>query len=154
MPGRPQNRALLLAVIALLLLLLAGGGWFMLFGPGADRGAGPGSTAFTTANPSGTPTASGASANPNPGTGTEGLLRAEVGDTVVTLTWQPVQGATGYLVRRDNGRDPLNAKAITATQYLDIGLTDGRTYTYTVAPIISGTEGAQLPPVQAIPVSR
>ena len=72
----------------------------------------------------------------------------------MTLTWQPVQGATGYLVRRDNGRDPLNTRPVTATQYIDIGLTDGRAYTYTVAPLISGTEGALLPPVQAIPVSR
>jgi len=134
MQTRSSNKALLFGLLALALLLVAGGSVFFLLQATPKQ--------VSNREPSG------------PNSAQVSPVKAEAGDTVVTLTWQPVGGATGYFVHRDGGRDPLNTKAITATQYIDIGLTDGRTYTYTVAPIISGTEHAQLPPVQAIPVSR
>jgi hypothetical protein len=80
-------------------------------------------------------------------------IKAEAGDTVVTLTWEPVGGATGYFLHRDGGRDPLNVKAIAETRYIDIGLTNGRVYTYTVAPVLGGVEGSSLPAVQVAPNS-
>ena len=67
-------------------------------------------------------------------------LTAQPADTLVTLTWQPIAGASGYFVYRDRSEMPLNSTPITGSQYEDIGLTNGRVYTYTVAPAGEGIE--------------
>ena len=82
-------------------------------------------------------------------------LHADAKDTVVTLTWTAVDGARGYFVYRDGSPDPLNAKPLTETTYQDIGLTNGRTYTYTVAPVgTDGEAGSASSPVEAAPKSH
>jgi hypothetical protein len=140
---RSKNKALLFGMLALLLLVMVGGGVFLLLSgapkPASNsRSPGPNSTGATT---------------PNPNAVQAGPIKAEAGDTVVTLTWEPFVDATGYFVHRDGGRDPLNVKAIAETRYMDMGLTNGRVYTYTVAPVIGGVEGSSLPPVQVAPNS-
>jgi hypothetical protein len=140
---RSKNKALLFGMLALLLLVMVGGGVFLLLSgapkPASNSGPpGPNTTVVTT---------------PNPNAVQAGPVKAESGDTVVTLTWEPVGDATGYFVHRDGGRDPLNVKAIAETRYMDMGLTNERVYTYTVAPVIGGVEGSSLPPVQVAPNS-
>jgi hypothetical protein len=81
-------------------------------------------------------------------------LSADAKDTVIVLTWTPVGGASGYFVYRDASPTPLNAKPLTGTTYQDIGLTNGRTYTYTVAPVgPDGKAGSPSAPVTAVPKS-
>ena len=82
-------------------------------------------------------------------------LTGEGGDTTVTLRWQAVQGAATYNVYRDDGTTPLNAEPLTATQYRDMGLTNGRIYTYTLAAVDSaGKEGRTLPTIQVTAGAR
>jgi hypothetical protein len=82
-------------------------------------------------------------------------LEAESGDTVVHLSWQPVPGAQGYFIFRDNQSTPLNLAPIAATRFDDIGLTNGRTYRYTVAAVQAvGQLGVRSAPVEAVPASR
>lgn len=131
MQTRSNKKVLIIGLLALVLLLGLGGGLFVLLNG--------------TPKPASNPQPSG------PNTTQVGPVKAEAGDTVVTLTWEPVGDATGYFVHRDGGRDPLNVKPISETSYMDIGLTNGRVYTYTIAPVIGGVEGAVLPPVQAAP---
>jgi hypothetical protein len=137
---RSENRALLIGLLALLLLLLAGGGLFLLLNTTPQQGSGPGPS-----GPNTTPVAQATQSGP---------VKAEPGDTVVTLTWELVGGATGYFVHRDGGREPLNVKPVAETRYMDIGLTNGRVYTYTVAPVIGGVERSSLPPVQVAPAGN
>ena len=81
-------------------------------------------------------------------------LKAEPGDTVVRLSWQPVRGAAGYFVFRDSSSIPLNATPIAETHFEDIGLTNGKTYTYTVAPVdTAGKKGATSAQIRAKPKS-
>jgi hypothetical protein len=82
-------------------------------------------------------------------------LSAEVHDTVIKLTWQSMSGAAGYFVYRDGNEKPLNPKPIAETVYEDIGLTNGRSYTYTVAAAdAAGQPGPQSAPITAIPTSH
>jgi hypothetical protein len=84
-----------------------------------------------------------------------GTLKAEPGDTVVTLTWDAVQGAAGYSVFRNDASVPLNPTPVAATHYEDIGLSNSRTYTYTVAPVdTAGKPGERLPAIQVAPSSK
>ena len=130
--------ALVLLLVAVVLLL---------------RPAPNGSPGTPSASATATPPAA-AAATPGP-SGTEEQLSAEAGDTVVTLTWTGAQGAAGYSVYRDGGSTPLNPTPVTVTRYEDIGLSNGRTYTYTVAPVdASGKPGAPLPEVQVAPRSK
>jgi hypothetical protein len=149
MQSQSSKKGLFLGLFALLLLLLVGGGLFLLLNgtPKPASNSGPSSANTTQVTPTliiaqATVTTSITQASP---------VKAEVGDTVVTLTWEPVGDATGYFVHRDGGRDALNAKPVAETRYMDIGLTNGRVYTYTIAPVIGGVEGPGLPAVQAIP---
>ena len=102
-----QRRRLIAGGIALAVLLLAVGTVIIL-----NRGSGP-----------------------TPAPEKQLVLTAQPADTTVTLTWQPIEGASGYFVYRDRSEVPLNVTPITGTQYEDIGLTNGRVYTYTVAPV-------------------
>ena len=56
-------------------------------------------------------------------------------DTVVKLAWQPWPGASGYLVHRDGASLPLNPTPIAETSFEDIGLTNGRAYSYVVIAV-------------------
>jgi len=81
-------------------------------------------------------------------------LQAVPSDTVIQLSWQPVPGAGGYFVFRDNNSTPLNPTPIAEPQYEDIGLTNGRAYTYTVAAVTpDGQIGPPSAPIQAAPQS-
>ncbi|MGB8644259.1 MAG: fibronectin type III domain-containing protein [Anaerolineae bacterium] len=93
---------------------------------------------------------------PAPAVSAAGLqIHAEARDTAITLTWTPVSGTGGYFVYRDGSPTPLNTQPITGTTFQDIGLTNGRTYTYTVAPAgPDGKAGAPSAPVQAAPQSH
>jgi fibronectin type 3 domain-containing protein len=82
-------------------------------------------------------------------------LTAQPGDTVVNLTWQPASGARGYFIYRDNSATPLNPTPITDTRFQDIGLTNGRTYTYDIAAVNQdGQTGPRSTPITATPKSR
>jgi len=77
------------------------------------------------------------------------------GDTVVTLTWQTVPGAAGYAVYRDGNAAPLNPAPLTTTRYSDIGLSNGRSYTYTVGIVdAAGKTGQRLAETTVVPKSR
>ena len=63
-------------------------------------------------------------------------LAATPGDATITLTWSPVPGATGYIVRRSaiaGGIYTNLAGPVTATTYTDSALADGATWHYTIA---------------------
>jgi len=82
-------------------------------------------------------------------TGVNQALTGQGGDTTATLRWEAIPGAVSYNVYRDDSTTPLNAEPLTATQYQDVGLTNGRTYTYTIATIDSaGKEDRTLPTIQ------
>jgi hypothetical protein len=133
-----QRRYLLMggtAVLLALLLLAAGIAAFVL--PSHDTGPGPGPLP------------------PQPTSVAHGPLKAEPGDTVVTLSWEPVAGAASYFIYRDGSNVPLNPTAIAETRYTDIGLSNGRTYTYTVGILnAAGKPSANLPQIAVAPKSR
>lgn len=82
-------------------------------------------------------------------------LTAESKDTIIVLSWTGGDDAGGYFVYRDGNADPLTDKPLTTTTYQDIGLTNGRSYTYTVAVVSAdGTIGARSAPVTAVPKSQ
>lgn len=82
-------------------------------------------------------------------------LSAEAQDTVIKLTWQAVPNASGYFVYRDGNAQPLNLRPIAETTFTDIGLTNGRTYTYTVAVVDSSNQpGPKSSPITASPKSK
>ncbi|MEV7858629.1 PHB depolymerase family esterase [Streptomyces hirsutus] len=58
-----------------------------------------------------------------------GLTVSEATDTTVRLSWDPVDGADGYLVHRDGAL----LTTADATSYADTGLTAGSSHTYAVA---------------------
>ena len=62
-------------------------------------------------------------------------LSAESLDTVVRLSWPDVPGARGYFVFRDAGSAALTSTPISTTTFLDIGLTNGRTYRYSITVV-------------------
>ena len=81
-----------------------------------------------------------------------GGLSAEAQDTVIKLTWQAVPSASGYFVYRDGNAQPLNLRPIAETTFTDIGLTNDRTYTYTVAAVDSSNQpGPKSSPITASP---
>jgi len=83
-------------------------------------------------------------------------LTASPGDQRIDLAWNanPENDIAGYnLYRADRGTSPINTTLITGTQYQDIGLTYGRTYTYWVRA--KDQDNLQSPPsaqVQAAPI--
>lgn len=79
-------------------------------------------------------------------------LTGEPGNTVVRLMWQPVAGAAGYVVFRDEAKTPLNALVLAETSYLDIGLSNKRAYRYAVAAVdAQGQVGALSPLITVTP---
>ena len=82
-------------------------------------------------------------------------LSAQAADSVITLSWQPLAGVRGYNVYRDGSSVPLNAVALAETRYDDIGISNGRVYTYTVAAVDqAGQIGARSAVVAATPGSH
>ncbi|MGH9107711.1 MAG: GH39 family glycosyl hydrolase [Acidimicrobiales bacterium] len=91
-------------------------------------------------------------------------LSAEPGVAQVTLRWEPVEGAAGYVVSRgphpDGPFEPLDhggsdVLAVPAPPYVDTDVELGCCYTYTVAPTTGGGRaptGAISEPVQAEPL--
>jgi len=64
-------------------------------------------------------------------------VRAEPGDKKTDLSWDPVEGASGYNVyRREEGGayplTPLNRDPLRATQYRDLGVENEKKYYYSV----------------------
>ena len=90
-------------------------------------------------------------------------LSATAGDAEISLSWDPVPGATEYRVSRaDTSTDPLVRIAendtITVASYTDTGLTNGTTYRYTVRAVNGIGDGpdsseATATPVLAAPVA-
>lgn len=84
---------------------------------------------------------------------------ADVGDTTVTLRWNPNPEANvrGYQIYRDGSPAPLNFVLVLPSPspvFVDIGLTNGRRYRYRVAAEnTSGVVGPQSPPVEASPAA-
>jgi len=83
-------------------------------------------------------------------------LAATAGDTVITLNWtqSAESDVIGYKVYRDNGLTPLDNNLIPKNQptFMDIGLTNGKTYTYTISVIDNlNQEGTKSSPIQAVP---
>lgn len=137
-----QRRYLIILVAILALLLVVGVPAFLLLNGGS------GNTPKTATTP--TVAASLPTQTTGPKSTAVGqALTGEGGDTTVTLRWQPIPGAVSYNVYRDNSTTPLNADPLSTTQYQDVGLTNGRIYTYTIAAIdSSGKEGQTLPTIQ------
>jgi parallel beta-helix repeat protein len=66
-------------------------------------------------------------------------LVASPGDTQVSLTWSPVAGATGYVVTKNGSA----LTTTTSTLYVATGLTNGTSYTFTVAATnVAGTSAS------------
>lgn len=79
-------------------------------------------------------------------------LSAQPLNTVLRLSWTAVPNAHSYNVYRDGGKMPLNASALTATSFDDLGLTNDRTYTDTVAALdASGTSLTRSPELRIAP---
>ncbi|MEV0010097.1 hypothetical protein [Streptomyces sp. NPDC047973] len=86
------------------------------------------------------------------------VLRSRDRTGHVMLDWEPVPGATGYLVRRaDHYEGPytlLHTAAVCRPHYADTRVEPGRGYWYTVAP--STPDGARTPlpePVSGCPLA-
>jgi fibronectin type 3 domain-containing protein len=83
--------------------------------------------------------------------GTPQNVAAAPGDSQIALSWNAVVGAASYTVQRSaNSGGPFTdlATGVTATSYVNSGLTDGATWHYTVAA--HGLPGAG---VASVPVS-
>lgn len=82
--------------------------------------------------------------------GQVGGLIATAGQQSVTLTWSPVVGATGYLVRRDG---VVVASSVSGTSYTDSGLVSGVSYDYAVAASNSAGTGSYSASVSVVPLA-
>jgi chitodextrinase len=87
--------------------------------------------------------ASGRTAPPAPG----GLHVAGVSDTMVTLAWNAVAGAGGYVVDRDGAR--VTGQPVQPAQYADQGRAPGTEYEYRVRAVAQGREGPPSEPLKA-----
>lgn len=68
------------------------------------------------------------------------MVRGERGDKRVDLSWEPLEGATGYNVyRRQEGEEfpirPLNREPLVATQYTDLNVENEKRYIYSVRAV-------------------
>ena len=82
-------------------------------------------------------------------------LTATPGNTEVTLTWSASSGATNYNVTRATVSGgpftQISPPMLTATTYVDMGLTNGTTYFYYVTAVNSFGESANSKEASAIP---
>ena len=75
---------------------------------------------------------------------TENQLKATGGDSKVDLTWDVVDKATSYIVKRSitaGGPYTKIATGVTGTAYTDKDVTNETTYYYVVTAIINGSQG-------------
>ncbi len=68
------------------------------------------------------------------------MVRGDRGDKKVDLTWEPVEGATGYHVYRrleeeEFSTRPLNREPLTATHYSDLNVENEKRYIYSVRAV-------------------
>ncbi len=96
------------------------------------------------------------------------MVRAERGDKKVALSWEPVEGATGYDVyRRIEGEEefplnPLNREPLKAAEYGDLSVQNDIKYTYSVRAVRrvvktdvegKGSPGLAVTPIKLTPPS-
>ena len=68
------------------------------------------------------------------------MVRGERGDKRVDLSWEPVEGATGYQIYRKGEEEtfpatPLNREVLTSTQYSDLNVENEKKYVYAVRAV-------------------
>jgi cellulose 1,4-beta-cellobiosidase len=83
-------------------------------------------------------------------------LAATAGDSQVSLTWTASTGATSYTVKRattSGGPYTAVAPSVTATGYVNTGLTNGTTYYYVVSAVNSAGESVNSAQASATPVA-
>jgi uncharacterized protein len=89
-----------------------------------------------------------------------GMVKAVSGDKKVDLSWEPVEGVTGYNVYRRLENEgypivPLNTSPLTTTQFTDLNVENEKQYIYTVRAlkrvIKTDVEGKGATEVSAIP---
>ena len=72
-------------------------------------------------------------------------------ETLVTLAWDPLNGASGYNIYRSNSENgiytKINTNAVIGAEYTDAGLETLAAYYYRISAIINGVEGAPSNPV-------
>ncbi len=81
-------------------------------------------------------------------------VSAAAGNGQVDLSWAAVNSALSYTVKRSSdaqGTYTAVATAITGTSYKDTGLTNNKTYYYTVAAVNAAGEGTPSQPLAATP---
>ena len=96
------------------------------------------------------------------------MVRAERGDKKVVLSWEPVEGATGYdIYRRLEGEEafplnPLNREPLKAAEYGDLSVQNDIKYTYSVRAVRrvvktdvegEGSPGIAVTPIKLTPPS-
>ncbi len=86
-----------------------------------------------------------------PGPAPTGVTGTAPGPTTIQLTWNGVQGPTGYLVMR--GNDIVTTTPITETRYSDGGREPKKTYTYKVAAVYPPPPQGQYSPGWSGPVN-
>jgi fibronectin type 3 domain-containing protein len=81
-------------------------------------------------------------------------LSATAGNTLVSLNWNDVSLATGYKVYRYIGAGtPTEIADVGVSNYINIGLTNGPTYTFKVTAYNANGESAQSAGVNATPTA-
>lgn len=91
-----------------------------------------------------------------------GVMMAERGDKRVELSWNPVEGATGYNVYRRMEEEegfplnPLNREPLNVTQYTDLSVQNDIKYTYSVRAVKrvakTDVEGKGSPGIAVTPI--
>lgn len=71
-------------------------------------------------------------------TGSPQNVTATAGSKKVTLTWDKVDGATGYIVKSADGKTTYTKKSIKQTSYTVTGLTAGKQYKFKVYAYVDG----------------
>ena len=66
-----------------------------------------------------------------------GLSVSVSGSTQVNLTWNSVPGATSYWIYRNTYVPAI----VTSTNYTDLSVSPGTTYTYAIAAVVNSTLG-------------
>jgi hypothetical protein len=89
-----------------------------------------------------------------------GRVKREDGDKRVDLSWEPVQGATGYNIYRRGeeasfSTQPLNGESVSQTHYADLNVENEKKYIYSVRAVRrvvkTDVEGKGSPEIVAIP---
>lgn len=78
-------------------------------------------------------------------------------DTTAKLAWEPVLGADAYRVKRSESKGGpyvTIAESVSATEYTDTGLTNGKLYYYVVSAVNSTGESADSKEVSVMPTSN